>query len=166
MIGLPDESVSEIEPGEAIFRLVTEKKSLADDGSGKIVLTSAAIPMSDLKGGSERYLSLLRPDICDGISLTLRAVSINTKEASWLGDPVVGIASVSEFSEIRDKAGVPEVSIQRKPLQDKLGLFLFHAGLLRNPPHPDNRLDWTTLRIAIAETFQRVSHLSGAEVKL
>lgn len=160
VVDLPEHIAPAFGQNEVLIRGVRNIGELVFNDKGQATLSPAAISRQDLQN---RYISVIREVVCDGHVLTLRCAFIN-RDSEWLGDPVVARCLADNVVTIQDKGGRVEMRIERKPLRDRLGEFLAHAGMMRNPPHPDDRQTYQDLRTAIALLFDEISHLSGSAV--
>ena len=161
---MPEDAPSRVADEEQVIRVVPHSTWLSRDGRGRTVLTTAAFPEDELAARKGKSVSVFR-SMMDIVEVKERAGKLN-KEAAWEGDPVVARSRVEDLRTVRDAAERREVCVNADPWKDEHDSCPTHASILRACPPLDTkqRLQWTKLRVAVAEQFKDVTHCSGKTV--
>jgi hypothetical protein len=164
---VPAGAPSAVADSETVTRLVPSLGWIIRDGKGQAALGPVAFPKVDLSGKDARTISVLR-DMTEPAETRRRAVCMNT-ELAWTEDPVIARAPVLQLRLVCDTQGRREACVFADPTTaetDKFGACPTHASILRACPPLDmkQRLEWNRLRLALAQTFAEVRHVSGQAV--
>lgn len=114
------------------------------------------------KGRGEKSVSVIRENHLPMDECVRRAALLESK---WSNDPVVGRVTALAVRALIDQNAPRLLCVYADPTgeEDRHGPLPSHAGIVRARPMPrdNNRMEILKVKVAIAEVFGILAHLSG-----